>query len=85
MCGSRLSGDGRVIVTTPAAALEVGHEFRVVAHAAAAGVRYADWVLRLCRPVPVNRFEAAIVRPAEESLKEALRKRELHPSLLERP
>jgi hypothetical protein len=65
MCGSRLSGDGRVIVTTPGAALEVGHEFRVVAHAAAAGVRYADWVLRLCRPVPVNGFEAAIVKPAE--------------------
>jgi hypothetical protein len=30
---------------------------------------YADWVLRLCRPVPVDRFEAMIVRPAEESLK----------------
>jgi hypothetical protein len=35
--------------------------------------------------VPVNRFEAVIVRPAEESLKEALQKLELHPSLLERP
>jgi hypothetical protein len=65
MCGSRLTADGRAIVTTPGAELEVGHEFRVVAHAAAAGVRYADWVLRLCRPMPVNRFEAVIVRPPD--------------------
>jgi hypothetical protein len=84
MCGSRLSGDGkRVIVTTPGSWAEVGHELEVLADTASFGIRHSDWILRLAGRFPApGKYEAILVRGAEEALKEALQSRQIHPSLL---
>jgi hypothetical protein len=85
MPSSRLTPDGRCVVTTPGAGLEVGHTFTVRGSGATWGIDYSDWLLRLVGPGSVNLSDRVFVRPAEEALLEQLRSRELHPALVEEP
>jgi hypothetical protein len=88
MASSRLTEDGRVIVTTPATWCDVGHELYVLGSGATYGIRPSDWVLRLVagshstgRPWG----EGVDVRPAYEALLEALANGSVHASLIEEP
>jgi hypothetical protein len=47
MASSRLTDDGRCIITTPGAGYAVGEVFYVLGSAASYGIRPSDWVLRL--------------------------------------
>jgi hypothetical protein len=89
VASSKLTDDGRCIVTTPDAGYEVGDVFYVLGSGATYGIRPSDWVLRLLtsRPLPSGRAwgEGVSVLAAEETLLENLRNGSLHPSLVEEP
>ena len=87
MPSSRLTPDGRCVVTTPCSWASAGYQFRIVGTSSTWGTSYSDWVLRLLQPQPprVRRVNEVDVRLAEEALLEQLRSRELHPALVEEP
>jgi hypothetical protein len=87
MPSSRLTDDGRCVVTTPASWCSPGYAFRVVASSATYGIGHADWVLRLLQPSPAwtGRVTEVDWRPAEAALVEQLRSGELHPALVAEP
>ena len=76
MVSSRLTDDGRCVITTPGSGYEVGHVFFVIGSGATYGIRPSEWVLRLVAGYPANGGrpwgEGVDVRPAYEALLEAL-------------
>jgi hypothetical protein len=85
MPSSRLTEDGRCIITTPASWCDVGHELRVAWSAHSFEVSPADWLLRLVQPHPrpASPPGAPDERHAEALLLEALRDGTVHPGLVE--
>jgi hypothetical protein len=88
MASSRLTEDGRCIVTTPCSWCEVGHVLYTMGNSATYGIRPSEWVLRLVagyhstgRPWG----EGVDVRPAYEALLEALANDSVRESLVEEP
>jgi hypothetical protein len=73
---TRLTDDGRVIITTPGAGYAVGDVLYVIGSAASYGIRPSDWVLRLVAGYHSNGGkpwgERVDVRPAYEALLGAL-------------
>jgi len=75
VASSRLTEDGRCIITTPGAGYVVGKVFYVDGSGATYGIRPSDWVLRLVDGYHSNGKpwgEGIDVRPAYEALLEAL-------------
>jgi hypothetical protein len=75
MASSRLTEDGRCIVTTPGAGYCVGEVFYVLGSPATYGIAPSDWVLRLVGGYHSNGRpfgEGVDVRPAYEALLETL-------------
>ncbi len=89
MPSSRLTDDGRVIVTTPCAWCEVGHVLYTTASAASYGIAPSEWVLRLVAGYHSNGGkpwgEGVDVRPAYAALLEALANGSVHESLVAEP
>jgi hypothetical protein len=89
MASSRLTDDGRCIITTPATWCDVGHELYVLGSGAIYGIRPSDWVLRLVAGYHSSNGrpwgEGVDVRPAHEALLEALANGSVHPSLVAEP
>jgi hypothetical protein len=89
MASSRLTDDGRCIITTPGAGYAVGEVFYVLGSAASYGIRPSDWVLRLVAGYHSSNGrpygEGVDVRPAYEALLEALANGSVHESLVEEP
>jgi hypothetical protein len=86
LASSRLTDDGRCVITTPGAGYTVGDTFAVIGSAATWAVRPADWLLRLLNP-PTNggspHGEGVDVARAELAL--AIGLGLVHPSLAEEP
>jgi hypothetical protein len=89
MASSRLTDDGRVIITTPATWCDVGHVLYVIGSSASYGIAPSDWVLRLVAGYHSSNGrpygEGVDVRPAYEALLEALANGSVHPSLVAEP
>jgi hypothetical protein len=89
MASSRLTDDGRVIITAPATWCDVGHVLYVIGSSASYGIAPSDWVLRLVAGYHANNGrpygEGVEVRPAYEALLEALANGSVHPSLVAEP
>jgi hypothetical protein len=87
MPSSRLTEDGRVVVTTPCTWCEVGHELYVIGSAAEYVIDRSDWVRRLLQPPPppsLRRVNEVDVRRGE-ALLEQLYSGEIHPALVAEP
>ena len=83
---SRVEPDGTVVISSPCSWAPVGHRLVILGSAAEYGIAPADWILRLVNPrPPVGRADGFGTDPrvAEAALLEALRSREIHPSLVE--
>jgi hypothetical protein len=89
MASSRLTDDGRCVITTPGAGYVVGEVFYVLGSSASYGIAPSDWVLRLVAGYPSHGGkpwgEGVDVRPAYEALLEALANGSVHESLVEEP
>jgi hypothetical protein len=89
MASSKLTEDGRCIITTPATWCDVGYELYVLGSGATYGIRPSEWVLRLVAGYPSNGGrpwgEGVDVRPAYEALLEALANGSVHESLVAEP
>jgi hypothetical protein len=85
---SRLDREtGEVTIVTPYTWAEAGHRLAVLGSAAEYQVSYSDWVMRLLTPRPARDPSpyGYDTRKADQALLEALRTRQVHPSLVEEP
>jgi hypothetical protein len=89
VASSKLTEEGRVVITTPGPGYAVGDVLYVIGSAATYGIRPSDWVLRLVAGYQSNGGkpwgEGVDVRPAYEALLEALANGSVHESLIEEP
>jgi hypothetical protein len=89
MASSRLTENGRCVITTPGAGYAVGEVFYVLGSGATYGIKPAEWVLRLVAGYASNGGrpwgEGVDVRPAYEALLEALANGSVHESLVDEP
>jgi hypothetical protein len=86
LASSKLTDDGRCVITTPGPGYAVGDVLYVDGSAAVYGIKPSDWVVRLVAGYNANVGrpfgEGVDVRPAREALLAALVK---HESLIAEP
>jgi hypothetical protein len=88
MASSRLTDDGRCVITTPGSGYEVGHVFFVIGSGATYGIPASDWAVRLLTSQPSNGHGKPWgegVSYAEAELALAIGLGLIHPSLVEEP
>jgi hypothetical protein len=87
LASSRLTDDGRVIITTPATWCDLGHVLYVIGSSASCAIPPADWAVRLFSGHPSNGGkpygEGVDVARAELAL--AIGLGLVHPALAEEP